>query len=73
MFRKSLTALAAVAALSAPLASSAQQMPAPQVQPIAVAPQGPGAAPGRPQGMGGEVLVALAAIAVLGAVFAHGH
>lgn len=70
MFRKSLTALAAIAALSVPLAAQAQPMPVPD-QPTAVSPQGPQA--GAPRGPGVEILVAVAAVAVLGAVLSHGH
>ena len=67
MFRKSLTAFAAIALLSAPLASYAQPIPAPMPQGQS---QGPAAAP---RGPGLEVVLAVGALVVIAGLFAHHH
>lgn len=98
MFRKTMTALATVAALATPLAAVAEPAPhpaaaaparvvqpahaapAPAAQPVraparvaapAPVPAAPAAAPAAPHG-NGDLIVAAAALAVLGGIVAHG-
>ncbi|WP_376873419.1 hypothetical protein [Albirhodobacter sp. R86504] len=67
MFQKSLTTIAAIALLSAPLSSYAQ--PAPVLAPPPQA-QGPAAAP---RGPGLETAIVVGALVVLAGLFARRH